>query len=104
MTFMFTYYPQYVQNPQEMIMWLYNYAAYNEEQIRMQQAALQGENVYNTKPRIGGRKVKGKKRNEDEEDLEGDSQFLDMKGLKKQVQGQTPIVQTSEIKVKRPGK
>jgi hypothetical protein len=51
----------------------------------MIKTALEGENIYKTKPGVGGRRVKGKKKQAggDEEDEDEDTTILNMKDLKK---------------------
>lgn len=61
MTFIYTYYPEYAQNPVDMIVYLYQMAQWQEDQMRLQQM----ESEAYTKPSKGGRKVNAGKRGKD---------------------------------------
>lgn len=68
MTFMFTYYYEYVTSPNEMIEYLRNYALYNEEQALLQKQAFEGDDIYKKKPGVGGRTVGKKKKNQNQDE------------------------------------
>ena len=88
MTFMYTYYPTYAQAPLDMVVWLYNYALYNEQQAIMMKSALDNnqdpDQAYSQPPKNKFSKVKGKKnKGDDEDELDEDVQYLNMRDLRK---------------------
>ena len=80
---MYTRYPEYATNPIDMILWLYNYAQFLENQAIAQKTAMETENAYKMKPKTGARPLKGKKKGRDSEDEEEEDVSYGYKGIKK---------------------
>lgn len=86
MSFIYTYYPEYAANPIDLIIWLFEYAKFNEDQVRMMKSALEGnQDPYSQPPKNKHSKVKGKKNKngEDDEEEEEEVTYLNMRDLRK---------------------
>ena len=72
MTFIYTYYPEYAANPIDILIWLYEIAAFNENQARLQRQAMDVDSAYGQRPNVGGRRpnAKDKKKKQYDSDEE----------------------------------
>jgi len=84
MTFMYCNYPEYAESPVDMVVWLYQYAVFKEQQERQMQNALSGDMPYKQPPRNNKSKKAGKGgKNQEQEEDDEDVHYLNMRDLRK---------------------